>query len=259
MLHLISNALDFFVLPSNLIAFGGLLALILLLIGWRRIGRSLAALSIVSLALIGWSPLAPWTLKMLEDRFPQARNDGPVAGIVMLGGAVNVHISEDRGAPALNDAGERVAAVAILARRHPDARIILSGGASEGHGSRSMTESALARDLLIAMDVREDKITLEERSADTCENAEESTALAEPKPGETWLLVTSASHMPRSMACFRAAGFGVLPYPVDYRTRDARMMSVAEGVSAFDLATHEWIGLAAYRVTGRTKELFPAP
>jgi uncharacterized SAM-binding protein YcdF (DUF218 family) len=70
--------------------------------------------------------------------------------------------------------------------------------------------------------------------------------------------------MPRAVGSFRAAGFPVTAYPVDYRTRGpqdaARFFPfVANGLRRLDLATKEWIGLLAYRLAGYTDALFPAP
>jgi uncharacterized SAM-binding protein YcdF (DUF218 family) len=66
-------------------------------------------------------------------------------------------------------------------------------------------------------------MTFEANSRDTWENAVFTRDLVKPKPGETWLLVTSAWHMPRSVGIFRRLGFDVIPYPVAYRTfSDAR-------------------------------------
>jgi uncharacterized SAM-binding protein YcdF (DUF218 family) len=126
------------------------------------------------------------------------------------------------------------------------------------------TESAIAGDVLVGLGGPRERIELEERSRNTCENAAESVLVAKPRPGETWLLVTSASHMPRAVACFRAAGFAIVPYPVDYRVREVGRfggprVSMARGLEALDLAAHEWAGLVAYRLLGRTSELFPAP
>ena len=105
---------------------------------------------------------------------------------------------------------------------------------------------------------------LETKSRKTRENASESAISAKPTSTDTWLLITSASHMPRAVACFRAAGFPVLPFPVDYHTRGREdfsrvQESIAEGLSQVDLAAHEWIGLVTYRLAGLTHELFPAP
>ena len=106
---------------------------------------------------------------------------------------------------------------------------------------------------------------MERRSRNTLENAEFSKAMAAPKTGERWLLVTSAFHMPRSVGLFRKAGFAVEPYPVDWRAggRDdlVRVLDfrASTGCDARDVAVREWMGLVAYRVTGKTGELFPGP
>src|SRR5690606_25620968 len=101
-------------------------------------------------------------------------------------------------------------------------------------------------------------------SRDTYENAIYSKQLAEPKPGETWLLVTSAFHMPRAVGTFRAAGFPVVPWPVDYRTAGTEGFGLAEDnvLDSLDntaVGVREWIALFAYRLTGRTESLLPAP
>ena len=105
---------------------------------------------------------------------------------------------------------------------------------------------------------------MERRSRNTQENAEFSKALAAPKTGERWLLVTSAYHMPRSVGLFRKAGFAVEPYPVDWRLRgaiDLLTFSIVatEGLGRVDTGVREWIGLVAYWVTGKTSEFFPGP
>lgn len=258
-MFVLSKLVGFVLLPSNLIGVLAVLGLFAFLLRWRRLGRFLIVLAVLLIAVGGWSPAGPAALKLLENRFPQPELTGPVAGIVMLGGAVNTHLTADRDQATLNDAGERVTAVAGLAGRFPDARILLSGGASDV-AAEPLTESAIARNVLVAMGIPAARIELEERSRNTCENARESAAIARPKAGDRWLLVTSASHMPRAVACFRAAGFAIVPYPVDYRTGSAfPLQSIADGLAALDLAAHEWVGLAGYRLAGRTTEFFPSP
>jgi uncharacterized SAM-binding protein YcdF (DUF218 family) len=200
---------------------------------------------------------------VLEDRFPQPTLDKPVTGIILLGGAVDTHISSDRYTLAINEAGERLTATVDLSRRYPDARIFLSGGSGHIGGAGTLTESQVARDILISLGVSPQRIDMEERSRNTCENGTESAASVQPKPGELWLLVTSASHMPRAVGCFRAAGFDVTPYPVDYRTRGAADLerptsSISVGLAETDLAAHEWFGLLTYRIAGLAAEMFPA-
>ncbi|MBN8995196.1 MAG: YdcF family protein [Rhizobiales bacterium] len=263
-MFLISKLVEFLLLPSNLIGFIAGLGLLALLLRRPRLGRAALVIAALLLAISGWTPFGRAALMVLEDRFPQPKLAEPIAGIIMLGGAVDTHITAERGEPTLNEAGERITAVAELSRRFPQARLLLSGGANHVLTAQPVTESAVARDLLIGLGVDPQRIELEERSRTTCENAEQSLLVAKPNEGGRWVLVTSASHMARAMACFRAVGFSVIPYPVDYRTRGAADLrrpvdSIADGLQALDLAAHEWIGLVTYRLSGQTRALFPSP
>ncbi len=86
--------------------------------------------------------------------------------------------------------------------------------------------------------------------------------MAAPKPGERWLLVTSAYHMPRAVGAFRKVGFEVEAYPVDYRTHGNLWIpfdDAASGLRRTDTATREWVGLLVYWLTGKSSALFPRP
>ena len=102
-----------------------------------------------------------------------------------------------------------------------------------------------------------------EKSRSTRENAVYAKELLRPAPGETWLLVTSAYHMPRSVGAFTAVGWQVIPYPVDFsidpRTEFRASFNLVDGLHDSTLAGHEWAGLVGYRLMGWTRELFPAP
>ena len=83
------------------------------------------------IAVAGLSPLGNALILPLEQRFPPwDASRGPPDGIVMLGGAISPNVSAARGVVALNEAAERITATAELARRYPNARIILSGGSN---------------------------------------------------------------------------------------------------------------------------------
>jgi uncharacterized SAM-binding protein YcdF (DUF218 family) len=128
----------------------------------------------------------------------------------------------------------------------------------------SSPETKYALPLFESFGIPRKRIELEGKSRNTAENATFSKAMADPKPGERWLLVTSAHHMPRSVGCFRRAGFAVEPYPVDWRTRGAVDLitpfgSLAAGLARTDVAAREWAGLVAYWITGKTSEFLPGP
>jgi uncharacterized SAM-binding protein YcdF (DUF218 family) len=261
---LLSKALWFFTEPTNLFVALGLIGALLLPTRGARAGRRLLVFSMALLAMCAWSPIGRILLVPLEERFPPwtASGDAPT-GIIVLGGGISPTISAARGQPALNDAAERLTAGLELSRTYPNTRIVFSGGSARVI-SRGESEAVAAGRFLVRMGLPEDRLVLEDRSRNTVENALFSRALAHPQPGERWLLVTSAFHMARSVGVFRAVGFDVEPYPVDWRTRGRPDLwmpfgSANDGLQFTALAVHEWVGLVMYWITGRSLELFPAP
>jgi uncharacterized SAM-binding protein YcdF (DUF218 family) len=258
-----SKVLGFFATPSNLVTAIGCLGLLLLPTRSARAGAWLMAASFVALAVLGLSPVGNTLLIPLEQRFPPwDATRGPPDGIIVLGGGISPDVSVARNEVVLNEAAERLTVVAELARRYPNARILLSGGSGELIPGAS--EAPFALRLIESFGIARDRILLEDRSRNTIENAVYSKQLARPIPGERWLLVTSAYHLPRAIGVFRKVGFAVEPYPVDWRTRGARDLlrpfgSVGDGLRRVDTAVREWVGLAVYWITGRSSELFPGP
>jgi uncharacterized SAM-binding protein YcdF (DUF218 family) len=264
MFFILSKILGFFALPSNFFMAVGLVGLVLLCTRFTRLASWLVVTSLVLIAIAGFSPLGNVLILPLEQRFPPwDASRGPPDGIVVLGGAVSPDISAARGRMALDEAAERITAAAELARRYPKARIIYSGG-TNALIFDEQAEAGFAVRQLADLGVAPERMTAEDRSRNTIENAEFSRLSAAPKPGERWLLLTSAYHMPRAMAAFRVVGFAVEAYPVDWRTRGPidsvrPFTSLAEGLGRTDTAVHEWVGLLAYWLSGKTTALFPAP
>jgi len=250
--------------PLNLSIVLLALAFVFGLLGRRRLMGTGMTAAILVLVLSAWTSLGAMMMGPLEERF--ARPDpapSHVDGIVLLGGGLEGAVNLARGGYDLNRAGDRFVETAVLALRYPEAKIVVSGGNGalvlQGEG-----DADTATRLLTALGVARERLILENRSRDTYENALFTKEMVTPKPGETWLLVTSASHMPRSMGLFRKVGFPVLPWPTDYRT------SGREGVGFFrdntsdalDNTTgglREWIGLFAYWLSGRIDSPFPGP
>lgn len=257
----------FFLAPSNLFtAITGLGILAAFFASTRRIGLGMAAAGVVATFAFGLSPLPSLALHVLESRYPPLTVDElpRVDGIVVLGGSIQQDATMELGQPVLNEAGERITTAAILARLHPQARLLLSGGSGALLQDDRYSEADATARVLADLGVDPARFLIEDRSRDTFENARFSRAIADPQPGEVWLLVTSAWHMPRSMAVFRAEGFEVVPFPVDFRTIGGQELtrgfrSVSAGLMRLDIAAREYLGLLAYRLTGRTGELVPGP
>jgi len=262
MLFILSKLFWYVAAPGNLCVLLILSGIVLLAFTRRRRGFRLVVAGGLGLAVIAATPISAWMISPLENRFPQPSLPDRVDGIIVLGGSVNPYISASRGRPSVRDAAERLFAAGELARRYPGARVIVSGGEAAivptGH-----LEAGVMRDVLASQGIPESRIELESTSRNTYENAVETKRLAQPEPGETWILITSAWHMPRSVGCFRSVGWTVLPYPVDYQTTREPgrrpTFQLRHELDRFDTATREWAGLAVYAALGRTDRLFPGP
>jgi uncharacterized SAM-binding protein YcdF (DUF218 family) len=171
-------------------------------------------------------PLGTLLVAPLEARFAAADRslaDEQYDGIIALGGDP-----------------ERTFEAVRLAWRWPTAKLVIAGQGEER-----------LHDYALAQGIAPERLVIEPHSRNTFENAAYSARLLKPDPQSRWLLVTSPSHLPRAIGSFRKAGFDVTPWAVTTVPEVYRHTTQA--------AQHEWIGLLAYRVLGRTDALFPGP
>ena len=264
MFFLLSKMLGAVFQPVNFLALAFGCGLLLWLLGWPRAGRGVIGVTTVTFLICCFTPLSSVLLRVLEDRFPNPPPDLPApAGIIVLGGAMNEEMSLARGEFSMSPAASRMTAGAALARRFPAARLVFTGGSADLRQPGN-DEAHGARRLWLSLGLPEARMSFEAKSRNTFENALFTRDLVQPKPGEVWLLVTSAWHMPRSVGIFRQAGFAVTAYLTDYRTfgdaRDWRFSTNGlDALQRLDTALHEWVGLVAYALTGKSDSLFPAP
>jgi uncharacterized SAM-binding protein YcdF (DUF218 family) len=260
----LSKTIGIMLLPANFLVGIGLVGAILLATRFAALGRKLMIASVALLAICGFSPIGNLMLYSLEQRFPPwDATKGAPDGVVVLGGPIDPDLSAAHGVPVTSAAADRLIMAAALGRQYPDLRIIYSGG-SANLISGDAREADYAAKVFESLGIPRAQLTMERRARNTFENAEYSKAIAAPKAGERWLLVTSAYHMPRAVGVFRQAGFAVEPYPVDWRVggRDDLLSFhkfAVDGLSNVEVSFREWMGLVAYRITGKTSELFPGP
>jgi uncharacterized SAM-binding protein YcdF (DUF218 family) len=263
MFFILSKTAAFLLLPTNLLILLGLAGVVLLARRFKRAGLRMTAAALILLALAGVLPVGSLLTHMLESRFPPwdpAR--GPPDGIVVLGGGISPELSRAHGEPIVTADAARIVALAKLARAYPNARIVYAGG-NPNLVADGLDEGKFLYRLLDSFGIARERVTVEPRSRNTIENAVFTKDLMKPKADERWLLVTSAQHMPRAVGCFRQVGFPVEAYPVGGRTRDRFQplpgYDLSLGLAKLDFVTHEWIGLMAYWLTGKTSELLPGP
>jgi len=255
----------FLLAPSNLFVFLAILGVAALFTRFWRAGRTLLITAIAAYVICGFGPVGTLLIRPLENRFPKPPEAMAAPyGIIVLGGGFIAEITNEREVTALAEEGGRLTETAMLALRFPDARVVYSGGSSDALGE-DRNEAHVARRFFGRLGIPPERIVLEDRSLNTDENARFSRALLDPKPGQQWLLVTSARHVPRAVGAFRRAGFDVVPYPTDYQTtgKAEELWTLrtrpGRGITMVEDALHEWIGLVAYRLMGKSDSLFPGP
>jgi uncharacterized SAM-binding protein YcdF (DUF218 family) len=221
------------------------------------------AISAVALLAIGLLPIGAWLLAPLEDRFPPSPAlPQQVDGVIMLGGALDHDLTVARRQLVLRDPGERFVALVRLARRYPEARLVLAEGKGS-LGPREFEEALPAKPFFADLGIDRGRVIVEYQARNTYENGLLTKRLVNYQAGQQWILITSAWHMPRAVGVFRKAGWPVIPYPVDYRTNGTsigyRGLDLKGGLERFSLGAREWVGLLGYRILGWSDEWLPGP
>jgi len=222
-----------------------------------RLARWSGGTTLAALLAVGVFPIGEILLRPLEAEFPPRAAPEQIDGIVVLGGVEDPRATAAWSEPQLNEAAERLTAAAALAIARPEARLVFSGGSGRLHNTvlGQPEIPSVAVDFFLSMGIAPARITWEDQSRNTTENARLSYEVVAPASGETWVLVTSAFHMGRARASFEAAGWsGIVPHPVDYRTgsfSDGIGWNLSGNLEILNIAIKEWTGRLAYRLTGR--------
>jgi len=240
--------------PLNLLLVAQGFGLVLLWRRRRRPGLALITFSTVCLLGIAFTPAPAMLMHALEHRVAAARLPERVDGIVLIGSAQLPRLTAAYGTVHMTANAATMTEFAALARRYPNARRVFAGGSGKLF-PEGPPESAVMEMFFREQRLDPTSLLLESRSRNTEENAVFAKELVHPRPEETWVLITAAFHMPRALGVFRKAGWNVIAHPVAYRTLPELSWlpepNAVEQFGLLDLAMHEWIGLAAYRMTGR--------
>lgn len=227
---------------------------------WRWI-----VILVVVIIFVGGNRWVPAILaRSLEWRYLPSENLPKNSMVVLLGGGTESH-QYPRQMTETNGAGDRVLYTARLYQSGVAGQILLSGGNIEWSGSRTTTPAQDMAELLLLMGVPENVLILQDQSRNTAEDAQFSVELLKESEVEEFILVTSASHMLRSVALFEKQGFKVIPAPTDYSisydqwnalwnpsVQDLLVGLVPNAGNLSDITTvlKEYLGFAVYRLRG---------
>lgn len=257
----ISKLLPLFIYPL------GLSCLLLIWALWlirKRSRRSYIPVMLASIVLlVAGNPLVgKYSLASLEHQYPPLVKTPKAEAIVILGGATRNN-EPPRIMPDLNERGDRLLYGAKLYKEGAAPKILLSGGRIDWYGGESSEAESMATILELIGVPRKD-IILESRSLNTYENAVFTKEILEQKQINKILLVTSAAHMPRSIAIFRRQNIDAIPAPTDFLISDRNLIEYrhssksrilhliprSESLDRTTQALKEYIGILIYRLKG---------
>ncbi len=226
-----------------------------------KAAKRVLTFSVGMLLLLTFFSFGQLFLAPIESRFPtNPQLPEKIHGVIALGGAEALSLSESWQQAEFYDGAERIFTFMRFIRDYPEAKHVFSGGK---HPGDQITASAVVQQLLEEQGIDIQEIIFEDRSRNTYENVSFLKELVSPQAGENWILITSASHIPRSVGIFRKQGWDVIAFPVDHSNTEGNGISAhvsfQDNIGSLSTAVYEWVGLTVYYVTGKTSSFFPGP
>lgn len=231
------------------------LAALLAFVGFRKLGGFSALLSALVLFVTLYTSAGSFALQSLEGRYPKAVDPETLSCMIVLGGAFESEVTTARGGIEFNQSADRFVEALRLALKYPQSRILISGGDGSFSGVYEGEAQASER-FFSAFGVDAGRMVKENTSRTTYENTVNTADLLQAQGLRDCALITSAFHMPRSVALFAKAGITITPWPVDFRTSGRVSLGFdftqpALNAQLTATAVREWMALAGYRLAGR--------
>lgn len=268
---ILSKIVQFCIEPLNWVIIFVILSLLFMGLRKPHLCKRFLLLALADLLMVGWLPTSEVFLRAIEDAAPKVNlaqmSEKDFGGIIILGGAIEGgEIAVDRGEVSIYSAAERATKAFELIRRYPDLPFIFSGFSGR-LSPKGMSEADAFKQLVAEQGLPDKNAHYENQSRNTYENivlmkpmmlalgakganqVDEADKLEKP-----WLLITSASHMYRSLKIFQKQGIEVIPVPVDYQTGNQLRwdkFDLEDGVQNWNKVMHEGVGLLAYWITGK--------
>ena len=230
---------------------------------WQKLGRRLFFIGALFAITIIAYPVGDFLIQPLEKRFPiltEKTLPQKVDGIIILGGGEELGRSLSWKVPQVGLGGDRYIAAKYLADHYPEVPVIFTGGSGDPFTQNSLGEGWIAKGLFKQLNIPSSRWIIESKSRNTYENFKFIKPRL-PKPDGTYLLITSAYHMPRSVGIARKQGIHVIPYPTDFLSYDPAHrhfdFNGYDHLHTLQKSVREWIGLTVYYFTGKTSRWFP--
>ena len=255
----LSKILWLIINPFNILLFFSLLTILLLLLNIKKLGIFSLYFFLILLLSFGFFPFGKYLTYCLEKSYHNSYIPNHVDGILILGGATEPFLSKEFDQINFTSSAERLVESVTLIKKYKNAKIIFSSG-SGSITYPKLGHAEVAKKFFVKMGLDTNRIFFENKSRNTYENILFSKHIANPIKNEKWLLVTSARHMNRAIFIGQKVDWALIPYAVDFnvpkKIKFKLSFNILSNLNFMQKASHEWVGLIAYYIMGRTSRIY---
>ena len=260
MTFVLSKILWNFFNPINIILFAFLFGLIFRWIKLNQLSKTMFILSFLLFFISGIISTGSYLTFLLEKKYHD-KLDFPdnIEGIIILGGATNPYLSKEYDQIIVNGSAERLIESTFLIKKYPNAKIYFAGG-SGSLNFPNLSHSTIAKKFYENYNINTENFFFDYKSRNTYENILYAKEKFNPKKNENWIVITSAFHLNRAISIGEKLDWKLLPYGTDYRVPKKFKWKISldfiDNLSNFKFASHEWTGLIAYYMMGRSSKIY---
>jgi len=231
--------ITFFIEPLGLVLTLFAVGLYLLLAEQRSYAKPLLYLSFASLLLFSYEPFSNLLLKNLEEKYPRYTHQENIKYIHVLGSGHNTDESQPLSSNISSSGIKRVLEGVMIHKQTPGSKLVFTGY----EGDTDVPNAVMNAKLAAALGVEEENMIIEPSPKDT---REEALFLRSILLDEKFVLVTSATHMPRAIDLFESLGLNPVAAPTDFRKKEQSGYFKAPDIDSLHnskVAIHEYFGI----------------
>ena len=246
--------------PFNIFILFTLFSILLFFLTFKRLSKIIFLINFSVLLSISIFPIGNYLIYIIEKEFhTHTKIPDNIDGVLILGGTTDAEMFKEYGQISLNGSAERLVESIEIIKKFKNSKIIFTGGS--GILNRpDLDHAQVAKLFYEKMGINLTRIIFENKSRNTFENIIFSKKIAEPKNNQSWLLITSASHMKRALLIGEKHNWYFTPYAVDFlNTKNFKIrpnFELLSNLNSFQKGSHEWLGLISYYLLGRTSKIF---
>lgn len=205
----------------------------------KNLSKLFLSLSFLFLLLFSYEPFSNFLVKNLEESYPKYGYNKDIKYIHVLGNGHNTDESQPLSSNISSSGIKRVLEGVIIHMQTPGSKLVFTGY----EGDTEIPNAIMNAKLAAALGVEEKNMILNQNSKDT---KEEPLFLRSILGGETFVLVTSATHMPRAIMFFESLGLNPVAAPTDFHKKEHNGYLKAPDIDALEdskMAIHEYLGI----------------